>query len=283
MKRNGIKRFLDRHPQMKALAAVPFGRQLIFLEYPVELIPRWNAEAHPELLRLVGGMYDEYRNRLRSFVAYGNKLATLQGVNWINGYFGGLDAISLYCLLAETNPKRYIEIGSGNSTLFARSSIRDNDLQTKIISIDPTPRRQIEKTADVIMRRPAETIPVDFFSQLDCGDILFVDNSHRCLPNSDVTAFFLDVLPGLKPGVLVHLHDITLPWDYSELTAKRAWSEQYLLATALLMGNRIETVLANTFITRTPDLISLLNPIFEAKSEIGRSGCSYWFRCRSMR
>ena len=195
---------------------------------------------------------DSYRALLNSFLVYKERLAATTGVQWVNGYLPALDSIAIYCLLAETNPKRYVEIGSGNSTLFARASIRDNKLRTRITSIDPTPRRNIEDVSDEILRKPVETVPLEYFAELESGDILFVDNSHRCFTNSDVTVFFVDILPLLNPGTLVHLHDIWLPWDYPADVAQQAYSEQYLLATAMLMGSRIKPVLPNKFVERTP-------------------------------
>lgn len=110
------------------------------------------------------------------------------------------------------------------------------------------------------------------FEDLGPGDMLFVDNSHRCLPNSDVTVFFMDILPRLKPGVFIHLHDICLPWDYPVAVAQDAYSEQYLLATALLMRKRSKTILPNHFVSRTPELLSILDPVFNRLGEVEREG-----------
>jgi hypothetical protein len=168
------------------------------------------------------------------------------------------------------NPKTYLEIGSGNSTKFARESITNNQLGTKLISIDPNPRAEIDAICDQVVRTPVEDLPLTIFEDLVSGDILFVDNSHRASANSDVTVFFMDILPNLPPGVLVHLHDICLPWDYAEEQAEDAYSEQYLLATALLMGSKLKTRLPNLFVTRTPELISILSPIFDSIGNLQR-------------
>ncbi|HNA64026.1 MAG TPA: hypothetical protein PKZ51_04845, partial [Saprospiraceae bacterium] len=81
--------------------------------------------------------------------------------------------------------------------------------------------------ADKIIRHPLENIDFDVVSALNENDILFVDNSHRILPNSDSMVFFLEVLPKLKKGVIVHLHDIYLPYDYPQFMCNRFYSEQY--------------------------------------------------------
>ena len=232
---------------------------------------------HPGLYRLIASHKDSYLDLLHSFLAYQDKLVATTGVQWVNGFLPALDSIALYCLLAQKNPRRHLEVGCGNSTLFARASIRDNHLQTRITSIDPNPRRSIEAAADEIIRQPVESLPLDEFRQLEPGDILFIDNSHRCFPNSDVTVFFLDILPVLAQGVLIHLHDICLPWDYTPDCAALAYSEQYPLATAMLLGGRITTILPNKFIERTPELVAVLDPLLSSLGNVEREGCSFWF------
>jgi hypothetical protein len=237
--KQAMKSMLDRRPRLKALAnAALRNHQLIALNYSVSMTPRYSGAAHPALHGMVAESGDSYRALLNSFLVYKERPAATTGVQWVNGYLPALDSIAIYCLLAETNPKRYVEIGSGNSTLFARASIRDNKLRTRITSIDPTPRRNIEDVSDEILRRPVETVPLEYFEEIEPGDILFVDNSHRCFTNSDVTVFFVDILPLLNPGTLVHLHDIWLPWDYPADVGQQASSEQYLLTTAMLMGKQ---------------------------------------------
>jgi hypothetical protein len=195
-----MKSMLDSRPQLKALTnAALRSHRLIALNYAVSMTPRYGGGAHSALHGMIAENGDSYRALLNSFLVYKERLAATTGVQWVNGYLPALDSIAIYCLLAETNPKRYVEIGSGNSTLFARASIRDNKLRTRITSIDPTPRRNIEDVGDEVLRKPVETVPLEYFGELEAGDILFVDNSHRCFTNSDVTVFFVDILPLLKP------------------------------------------------------------------------------------
>ena len=114
-------------------------------------------------------------------------------------------------------------------------------------------------------------------------DVLFFDGSHRVFQNSDVTVFFLEVLPLLASGVLVQIHDIFLPADYPPAWADRYYSEQYLAAVLLLFGERhFEVVLPNFFITADTDLMSRFDPLFAAPSMQGveRHGNSLWLRRR---
>lgn len=95
---------------------------------------------------------------------------------WNNGFLPGLDIIGIYTLLTEFKPKKYIEIGSGNSTKVAYKAKKENNLDTKIISIDPMPRAEIDNLADVVIRKPFENIDLNILEELNENDILFVDN-----------------------------------------------------------------------------------------------------------
>jgi hypothetical protein len=115
---------------------------------------------------------------------------------------------------------------------------------------------------------------------LERGDIVFVDGSHRALMGSDVTVFFLEVLPRLPPGVVVHLHDIFLPYDYPASWARKCYSEQFLLAVLLLFAERRPTVLLpNAFIAHDGELLTIRDPLL-ARPELSRQrgdGGSFWF------
>jgi hypothetical protein len=127
-----------------------------------------------------------------------------------------------------------VEIGSGNSTKFVRQSVVQNGLKTRIVSIDPNPRAEIDDICDEVRREGLEDTDQRIFDELADGDILMFDGSHRSFQNSDVTVFFLEILPRLKQGVLVYIDDIYLPYDYPPVWQERYYSEQYLLATLLL-------------------------------------------------
>ncbi len=271
-----LKKSLRKYPRVKKVAQILRGDQILALNYPVEMKPRYDGGPHPQLWDLISAGTSEYRNRLQRMLDYESQLVGLRDVKWVNGFLPALDSIGLYTMISELKPKTYLEVGSGNSTIFARKAIDNNSNTTKLISIDPHPRAEVDKLCDEVLRIPVEQANLELFSRLDSGDILFIDNSHRCLPNSDVTVFFMDILPSLKPGVFVHLHDICLPWDYPKEVAEEAYSEQYLLGTLLLMGNRLKTLLPNQFISKQPDLISILNPLFDKLGDVERLGVSYW-------
>lgn len=153
---------------------------------------------------------------------------------WNNQLFSALDAGALVTVIAWKRPAHYIEIGSGQSTRFARYAINTLKLGTKITSIDPVPRHNIDQICDRIIRSPLETCDLAIFGDLKAGDILFVDGSHRAFSNSDVTVCFFEIMPRLKSGVIVHFHDIFIPDDYPAVWNHRLYNEQYILAAMLM-------------------------------------------------
>lgn len=123
---------------------------------------------------------------------------------WINGMLPGLDSLLLYTAIRLHKPKTYLEIGSGNSTKFVRRAIEDGGVSTRIVSIDPHPRAEIDALCDIVVRSPIEDLSQSKVAGYLIGHILFIDNSHRSFPNSDVTVVFTELLPELSPGVLRH-------------------------------------------------------------------------------
>ena len=188
------------------------------------------------------------------------------GPCWNNGFIPPFDAISIYGFLALKNPRYYVEVGSGNTTMFAAQSIIDNKLRTKIISIDPYPRAEIDKICYKIYRMPFEDMDLDYFAELTAEDVFLLDNSHRSFPNSDVTVFFTEVLPRLHSGVLYTMHDIFLPYDYPEIwskTQKRWYNEQYLFCAYLLGGADGDKIICpNCFLGSKDEIIKVSENLF---------------------
>ena len=117
--------------------------------------------------------------------------------------------------------------------------------------------------------------------QLEAGDILFFDGSHRAFMNSDVTVFFIDVLPRIKPGVIVHIHDIALPWDYGEFFKNWYWNETYMLAV-YMMGHkhRIKPIAPTAFICRDVAFeAELVGPLIDLGryNDGWKGGGAMWF------
>ena len=162
--------------------------------------------------------------------------------HWDNQWFSSYDACSIYYLISKYKPKYYLEVGSGNSTKFAKLAVNNRSPETKIISIDPQPRAEIDQICDEVIRERFENVDLKSLDYLSENDIVFIDNSHRSLQNSDVTVFFTEFLPILPKGLIFGLHDIFLPYDYPEGWETRLYSEQYMLATYLLSGQTRDTI-----------------------------------------
>jgi hypothetical protein len=203
--------------------------------------------------------------------------------HWVNGWLPALDAAALYGFVAGGHPPRYVEIGSGNSTKFVRRAITDHGLSTIVTSIDPAPRAGVDELCDVVVRQPLEKADLDIFTALDAGDILFFDGSHRAFMGSDVTVFFFEILPRLRPGVLVHIHDIWLPRDYPPEWRWRHYSEQYLLAAFLLAeAAPFEVELPLSFVDADRDLRALVRPLDSVLAGSHRHPpTSFWLRTRA--
>lgn len=174
-------------------------------------------------------------------------LAAQQGdwkFHFNNGSFEDKDARAYYSLIRHNKPTRILEVGSGYSTLVALAACAKNKLEDASYScemtcIEPYEMPRLEKLPITLIRKKIEDIDPAVFASLNENDILFIDSSHIIRPGGDVNYLFLSVVPYLKSGVWVHVHDIFLPEDYPLSWLKdefRMWNEQYLLE-ALLTGN----------------------------------------------
>ena len=264
----------------------------MFLEYKVNFKPRYGfgKPPHQDLYKIIEANRDNYKKLINKALMLKESIWTIKDSSnekdaikpsWNNGFLPGLDIIGIYTMLSAFKPQKYIEIGSGNSTKVAYKAKTELELGTEIISIDPMPRAEIDKLANKVIREPFENIDFNIIDELNENDILFVDNSHRILPNSDSMVFYLEILPRLKKGVIVHIHDIYLPYDYPQFMCDRFYSEQYGLAMYLLANpNKFETILPNYFIFEDKELSDLIAPIWQHDNLKGveRHGGSYWIR-----
>jgi len=250
----------------RAANALPGERYFIRVQFPpsAENAPRYGhgRPPHARLSQLLAREDAEYKTVLEEFGAYADELEAIpldrtdpREPHWRNELLFGLDGVSLYCFTRKYAPRRYLEIGSGNSTLFVDRARRDGGIDVEITSIDPHPRREIDRICDRLLRQPLESADLRVFDDLQSGDVVFLDGTHRVFMNSDVTVFFLDVLPELPPGVIVGIHDIYLPDDYRPEHAPRHYSEQYLLASMLLgEPSWIHPLLPCWYVTHHPQL-----------------------------
>lgn len=158
-----------------------------------------------------------------------------------NSTFGPGDAEYWYQILRALKPRTIIEIGSGNSTLMAVRAVQknreeDRSYTCKHICIEPFEMPWLERSGVTVLREKVEEVGLSLFSQLNANDILFIDSSHVIRPQGDVLFEFLELLPTLNNGVIVHIHDIFTPRNYPKewlADEVRLWNEQYLLEAFL--------------------------------------------------
>jgi hypothetical protein len=280
----------QRHPTIYGVILTALGLyHPIFIDHlPHGLGNGHSPRGNPMISAMVEAQRERYVELLDCFLAYMPRLSDIavrgsrdgMAPYWDNGWLPPLDAFALYGFVAHVNPGRYVEIGSGSSTKFARQAVTDHGLRTRITSIDPKPRASVDAVCDTVIRQPLELADLSLFSELEAGDIVFFDGSHRVFSGSDVTVFFLEVLPRLRPGVFVHVHDVFLPADYPPEWRWRYYSEQHLLAAFLLASpGRFSVEWPAAFIDHDAELRTRLDPL---RREIGPAPeyqpGSFWLR-----
>lgn len=202
------------------------------------------SQAQTELVRDVASMYRDlpFTEEGRPGLRY----------RFDNRWYSYSDAILLHLLLRYLQPRRLIEIGSGWSSAVTLDTIDcfSND-PPKVTMIDPFPDRLYAVVGNSLpayanlIEQPLQEAELSVFDSLGRGDILFVDSTHVSKAGSDVNWLFFRVLPRLKPGVVVHLHDIFYPFEYPKnwVLEGRAWTENYLLHAFLQYNREFEILL----------------------------------------
>lgn len=196
-----------------------------------------------------------------------------------NGYFGTPDAEVYAAMVADSRPSRIVEIGSGYSTLIAKTVSRRLGIKCSIVIVDPEPRVNVAGMAEKIFLDCVEDIE---FKRLEIDErtILFIDSTHLCKPGGDIPYLYAKVLPSVPAGVLVHVHDVFIPYDYPAQYQIRCYTEQYLLHALLSHSERYEVIFATHFMSRTHR--KEMNAAFG--DIVGNHdlyyGASFWFQIR---
>ncbi|MES2229710.1 MAG: class I SAM-dependent methyltransferase [Pseudomonadota bacterium] len=189
------------------------------------------------------------------------------------------DAEIYAAMIMDRKPPTLVEVGSGFSTLIARKAVSFAHSDTRIVVYDPYPRTDVKPAADELHLAPVEQSDLAG-RHWAAGDLLFIDSSHICRTRGDLPYLFCNVIPSLPPGVLVHVHDIFLPYDYPNLYDQWCHTEQYLLACMLAHSRRYKVVLATHWLSRAHP--AAMNEAFGALAGVPSSaphhlGCSFWF------
>lgn len=201
-------------------------------------------------------------------------------------------AAAAHCILRDRKPKRLIEIGSGMSSIVLSAALKLNEADgappADYTVIDPYPSPRLGTlpgTQPNVLAQRVEVVDIGLFDQLERGDILFIDSGHTVRIGGDVNFLFLDVLPRLKPGVIIHIHDIGLPNEYPKVYATNPsfrvfWTEAYLLQAFLAFNSEFEVLLAMAYLTQEHgDAFGRAFPLYDPVRHKAISG-SFWIARR---
>lgn len=200
-----------------------------------------------------------------------------------NQQFNRTDALCLYGMLRHLRPKRYVEVGSGYSSSVVLDTMeRHPDVEIACTLIEPYPQRlrSLLRPGDegrfTLLECRLQDVDDAVFEQLDAGDVLFIDSTHVAKTGSDVNDVFFRILPRLRSGVIVHLHDVHYPFEYPEewVYQGRSWNETYMLHAFLQYNRAFEILLFASYLQRRHGerLVPLLPP-----EPADRAG-SFWMR-----
>lgn len=211
------------------------------------------------------------------------------GFRFDNGSYGPVDAELLYAIVRAHKPRRMLEVGAGFSTLVTAAACEANAREgahVRFVAVDPYPAAFLKSGVPGLSELRAEKveeIPARDFAELGSGDVLFLDTTHTVKLGGDVTYLILEVLPRIAPGVIVHLHDIFLPWHYPRRWLDEHayyWAEQYLLQAFLCFNDEFEVLVACHLLARDrPADLERLVPSFTP----GTAPAALWLRRRATR
>lgn len=232
----------------------------------------WNLDGQLETARRVGAYVAELRD-----IPQTSQGGTVHYC-WQNDFWNNADALVQYGLVRDRKPSRYVEVGCGWSSLLLQKALLKNGRPCDVTLVEPYPNRAIFGVLpkdwvhhECILQRA----PLEIFERLGAGDVLFYDGSHCAKVANDVNHFFFEILPRLRSGVLIHLHDIFMPFEYPEewiFARGQTWNEQYVLQAFLMNNSNYRVLIANRHLYRhrSVELDALYQGVQPA------NGVSFW-------
>jgi hypothetical protein len=210
--------------------------------------------------------------------------------------YGPIESQVLHCFVRRQAPDTVIEIGSGISTACvlraSHMNEREGRRRPKIVSVEPFPTPKLREQEEVtLIEEVCQKVPGSVFDDLKAGDLLFIDSSHTVKLDSELLRIFLDIVPSLRPGVFIHVHDIYLPYLYMReaLSNYYDWQETSLVL-ALLKNNShlsVECCMSALHYDRPKEMAGLLTNyrpqanvegLRADKKGKGHFPCSLWLR-----
>jgi Methyltransferase domain len=272
------------------------GVTVVRNHYHEPVITDKNLSAPPEQVRVLPGFDFNFNGQMEILdrFTFSDELLNLEKLSSAGQpfrydnhgeVFAEGDAEALYSFVRAFKPGTIIEIGAGQSSIvielaIERNRIDDLGYAPRHICFEPFENPWLESLGATIRRERIETADLSIFADLREGDILFIDSTHVIRPQGDVECVILKILPILKPGVLVHFHDIFSPRDYISkfiIEDRKFWNEQYLLEAFLSMNPHYEVILALHDLQqrREPKLYASFPML---KEKLNRNPGSFWIR-----
>lgn len=294
----------DMKPEMKRIEAYS-GKDLIVRHYysPVPDPDDFGTGFWEEQSTLPGLDFDDqtffhmletvfprYLPEFRARYPVTKPAEDFKGFHLVNGVYMAVDAHTYYALIREYKPARIIEIGSGMSTQLAVDALAENEKDGhtgSITAIEPFPSEFLRRISSVdLIESKLQDVNLETFTALDENDILFIDSTHVLREGNDVQLEYLELLPRLNDGVLIHVHDISLPKRYPKvyLDTGMYWNEQYVLQAFLAFNRRFEILWpGNYLMLKHPDRMHAVFPEIEDMRKVFPSSepSAFWMRTRS--
>jgi hypothetical protein len=248
-------------------------------------------------LNLLENVFPLYMEEFRQlFPLHREEIKRPEQFYLINGAFMAIDAHVYYAFVRHFRPKRIVEIGSGFSTLIAAACVKKVEEEEqaseapRLTAIEPYPPpflREGLAGLSQLVERKVQDVDLDLFTSLEAGDILFIDSTHVLRAGGDVQMEYCEILPRLAPGVIVHIHDISLPKSYPRIYFEKEqyyWNEQYLLQAFLTFNSRFEVLWpGNYMMLKYPEQVTTVFPEFNVMRERFplSEPSSFWMRLKA--
>jgi hypothetical protein len=239
-----------------------------------------------EMKVLLSDLVGRYHEEFMELLPYEEALALEFGPGYTR-----LDALVLYAMLRARKPARYVEVGSGLSTYYASLAGQKNASEgspMQITCVEPYPFEALKTIPGItVLQQEVQDVGLELFMELGEDDVLFIDSSHIVRLDGDVPFLFLEVLPALRAGPLIHIHDIPFPyhcpypaeyWIYGKTWP--VWWNESMLLHALLCGNKQFAVTLSTPLIRHHDeaFLKELIPGYQTIGEEPNTFSSIWLK-----
>jgi predicted O-methyltransferase YrrM len=243
-------------------------------------LARWNHENQLPAVNINVERQASFINKLKPF---SSECASLPSFSKITkaGYgpgYGEVEAHFLHCMIRYLKPRRIIEVGSGVSTYFSLNALDMNEkdserMVAEMHCIEPYPSKKLETLESekriTLHVKEVQDVPTGFFESLGENDILFIDSTHAGKIDSDVYHIYLEILPRLKPGVVVHIHDIYFPYltcppEHPIFPLSMLWNENALCQAFLAFNDAFEILMCQSYLHyKQPSAISDVVSVYD--------------------